>query len=80
MSINKENKKINKKNCIIQTLVESQNCLMKHVTSTDGNHSENTNDDVNTYKCLVKYRNTLKNFKINTRNQFEPQQNITEIS
>ena len=72
------------KNCIIQTLMENQNNLLKRIKSIDENHSEMCStqhaqsDNFITPRHYVKNRDARKSFTIETRNQFKPRENVTE--
>ena len=72
------------KNCIIQTLIENQNNLLKRIKSVDRNHSEMfstqhaQSDNFITPRHVVKNGDTRKCFTIDTRNQFQPLQNVIE--
>ena len=72
------------KNCIIQTLMENQINLLKSIKSIDGNHSEMfstqhaQSDNFITPRYCVKNRDAHKSFTIDTRNQFQPLENVIE--
>ena len=72
------------KNCIIQTLTENQNNLLKRIKSIDGNHSEilstqhAQSDNSITPRHYFKNRDARKSVMIETRNQFQTLENVTE--
>ena len=72
------------KNCIIQTLMENQNNLLNRIKSIDGNHSEmfstqhaQSNNFI-TPRHYSKNCDARKSFTIETRNQFQPLENVIE--
>ena len=72
------------KKFIIQTLMGNQNNLLKRIKSIDGNDSEMfstqhaQSDNFITPRHHVKNRDARKSFTINTRNQFQPLENVIE--
>ena len=72
------------KNCIIQTLLENQNNLLKYIKSIDGRQSKmfprqhaQSNNFI-TPRHYVKKRDARKSFTIETRNQFQLLENVIE--
>ena len=66
------------KNCIIQTLMENQNNLLKRIKSIDGNHSEMFSTQHAQSDNFITSRHYFKNCDARTRNQFQPLENIIE--
>ena len=72
------------KSCIIQTLKENQINLLKRIKSIDGNHSEMfstqhaESDNFIIPRDYVKNLDASKSFTIDTRNQLQPLENVTE--
>ena len=68
--------------CIIETLMEIQNNLLKLIKSIEGNHSEMffkqhaRSDNFITARNYVKNRDARKSFTIDTRNHFQPLENV----
>ena len=71
------------KNCIIQTLMENQNNLLKR-KFIDGNHSVMffmlyvQSENFITPRHYVKNRDARKSFMVDSRNQFQPLENVIE--
>ena len=72
------------KNCMIQRLMENENNLLKRIKSADGNNlsifstqSAQGNNFI-TPRHYGEYCDSHKNFTIDTRNQFQPLENVTE--
>ena len=72
------------KNCIIQMLMENQNNLLNHIKPTDENHSKMFSMQHAQSKNFIASRlyskncDASKSFTIETRNQFQPLENVIE--
>ena len=72
------------KKFIVQTLIDFQNNLLKRIKSSDGSHSEilsmqyAQSDNFIIPRHYVKNREAQKGFTIDTRNQLQPLENVTE--